>query len=192
MGLGLFVNTAKAILRTGLVIGLAFLLVIVVLSIHAAGHQPRTGSMQAGSTADFPEVPASDLAGQGITLADPGALTFAPIDQLAAVQTASRYFPASSVLHSAVVHFHFSRSQPPLDCVCWALSVYPPGGMVLSQGGPIITSSGLAPRPSPLQPVKYVMVFVDASNGKFVFATARGMSTLPSSVPDLPAPSTSP
>lgn len=175
----MFMNPAKMLLKAGSLVGFVLLLGVLALVAHVATHTAVVDPRQTGPADFFAEAPSNDLALQGITLSDPGTLIFTPLGQSSTEQTATRLF-SGTVLHSALVHFHFSRSKPELDCICWAVSIQPPGGVDLAEGGQKLTASGVVPASNSLQPVRYLIVFVDASTGRFIFATERGPGVIPS------------
>lgn len=98
------------------------------------------------------------LAAVGLHLSDPGVQAPVPISQTAANETAIRgQGPGTSVRESVLAHVTSTPGSAQVDCVCWVVSVMPPGGIWSNP-------------PSGGQPQRgtYDIRLIDAMTGQFV------------------------
>lgn len=125
----------------------------------------RVDNLQPG----FPEAPADELAAQGIQLSAPGPFDRPSIQQAEAERTAQSLYGGAkaSVRHSMLVRTHVGSGN--LDCLCWAVSLVPPGGKLVPSRPARSGASLETPWAS-----KYVIVFINASTGRLQFALERG------------------
>ena len=146
-----------------LVVGiLAVALAAAVIVLTAAGNGPP----------GFPEASNSDLAGGGIQLGQPAALTGgvtqAQAERIALSSAAPR---GSQIRGSLLARLHFVANSS-VDCTCWVVSVTPPGGKDAFSGPPTTGARSI-------WFVKYFLIFIDAQTGRFVFSREAGSPSVP-------------
>jgi hypothetical protein len=90
---------------------------------------------------------------------------FPAIDRAAAEATALDQFPFATIVEAALVEMVGSHDRPPIRCVCWAVSLAPtPGRDFAPASGP----HGMGPKPPTV--FGFMVVFIDASTGKYIEA----------------------
>jgi hypothetical protein len=110
-------------------------------------------------------VSAATLAEAGIQLRAP--TTSAVISQAAAQQTALQAFPGTSTVRETVLaDFSDTDHVPAINALAWAISLTVPSGYKPASAGP--------PPGHPGMRVSYLVVFIDATTGKFIMATSGG------------------
>jgi hypothetical protein len=125
--------------------------------------------LAAGTAAPgFPEASNAELSRGGIILSNPPPFFVSSISQAQAEAIAldSAAPTGSQIRDSILAQFHFVANHS-VDCLCWVVSVMPPGGRSVFSGP---ASSG----PRPAWGVHYYLIFVDAESGQFVFAREVG------------------
>lgn len=99
------------------------------------------------------------LARHGVTLKEPEAGVAVRISLEEAEEAASAHFGGAKVRETALEWAMTSHRFPPIRCLCYAVSLEP-GSLVGSEGGP----------GAPHMKASYLVAFVDANTGEFVFA----------------------
>jgi hypothetical protein len=117
----------------------------------------RASGSSAGPSLD--SVSAQTLAAGGITLSSP--VASAAVSKDAALQRAQSQFAGAQVREAVLAQVRDDHQVPVVDKLCWAVSLAPPAGTG-STGPPGSTS----------RPASYLVVFIDAQTGAFVFGTA--------------------
>lgn len=104
-------------------------------------------------------VSAQTLAAGGITLSNP--VASAAVSKDAAIQAAQAQFAGAQVREAVLAQVRDDHQVPVVDKLCWAVSLVPPAG-----------TGSAGPAGSASLPASYLVVFVDAQTGSFVFGTA--------------------
>ena len=114
----------------------------------------------------LPGLSNSDLANQGIVLKNPSFPRFTGQSQAAAERIAIRYVgdPRTKVRGSVLAQFHFV-ANPSIDCLCWVISVEPPGFGGFSQPESDVGQAWA---------VRFYLVVVDANTGRVAFSREAG------------------
>jgi hypothetical protein len=104
-------------------------------------------------------VSAQTLAAGGITLSNP--TVSATVNKAAAVGVAQNQFPGAQVREAVLAQVRDDHQAPPLDRLCWIVSLVPPAGV-----------GSVGPSGNTSSPASYLLVFIDARTGAFVFGIA--------------------
>lgn len=108
---------------------------------------------------------------EGVTLSAPLASSTPAVGQPAAEAVALQGpVIGANVLKSTLAQTVFTN-QDNRRCLCWVVSLMPPGGDILPKGG--YFPNDPATYQAHHAVFKYYLVFVDATTGKFVVATNR-------------------
>jgi hypothetical protein len=103
-------------------------------------------------------VAADQLARHGVTLGIPDANATPHIGQSAAEEAAMEHFPGAKVRETILTQVTMTAHVPTIHCLCYAVSLTP-GNLVGSEGPP----------GSRVMKATYLVAFMDASTGAFVF-----------------------
>lgn len=144
----------------------AALILVSVAAVHAQATATTSG------TVALTTVSAATLAANGITLQAPQAGTSPAVSESSAAATASNAVYANSSVREQVLASLTDTTVPGMTSrMVWAVSVMPPGG-IHSVGGPAGSAQ---------QAQSYMIVFVDATTGAFLYANSgNDVATQPS------------
>ncbi len=127
----------------------------------AAGITAR--GFASGPSPALSSVTTRTLLADNVTLSPP--LGDPTVSRTAAATVATAAFPGAAVREEVLARVRNTHLSPPLDDSCWVVSIMPAGGIWSpSAGGP----GGKRMRGT------YFLVFVDASTGRFIYATSGG------------------
>lgn len=147
-------------------------LILVGVALAIALTTAATPSPTPTDTNFFAEVSNSHLADTGIVLSPPDPTEAALTTSRAAEQAALRVMSRQSIRRTVLLNVHFTVSPRP-DCLCWVISMWPPGGLTLSSGP--APASGA--RVSATGHLIFRLAFVRADTGAFVLLVEEGTRT---------------
>lgn len=168
MDLGLVLQLLAAHRRHATMALLVFALVISV----ACGRPAPAPIVPAGPQDAFPEAPGAELAAHGIELSSPTASDHATVAQLTAEATAAGFSGhGTTIRRSLLVRLHYVPNSK-FDCLCWAVSVVPPGDAAVPHRP--APSTDTTPSPDPQFTSSYYLIFVNARTGAIQITFERG------------------
>lgn len=148
---------------------------LLVLAWESSHREARFGST--ATAPGFSDTDIRDLASQGFMMSPPSTYETPTIDEAAAVGKAAHFAAGEPVQGDRLFHVRYapSTTQPSLfECLCYVVSVMPPGGTSIAKG-PVASTSSMMAR------VTYSLVFIDAHSGQRLFAIQVSQG-LPASV----------
>lgn len=143
-------SSPRILVTTGLIAALATGIAVSITALAAPAPPTLT------------TVTTQTLAASGVTLGVPEVP--ATVSRDAAIQVATAALPGSQSREVVLAQVHNDHLAPVLDRLAWVVSIMPPGG---------IYSSSARPGGQALQG-SYLLVFVDAQTGAFIYATRGG------------------
>lgn len=160
-------------LVVGLIVGLCSTGVLVaVVSLGASSHGTlgpgeTVSASSGGHSITLNSVSSDELMARGISLAqlDSSQEASVTVSSSAAVEDALQEYPGSSVVENVQASVTDSFVPAVDGCVCWIVSIVPPGGIHPVGGGPANATE------SPITGT-YFLVFIDATSGVFRFGAS--------------------
>jgi hypothetical protein len=154
------------------VLAIASLLTIAACGQIYDSRVPASTPTANGPQNAFPEAPAAELLAQGIRLSAPSANDQATISQAQAETTARGFAgPKITIRRSVLARLNYNPNSK-FNCLCWAVSIIPLGGIAVPHRPAPLPSSTL--RPIPSYTSKYYIVFVNANTGELEFSIQKG------------------
>ncbi|MGD0115753.1 MAG: hypothetical protein ABSC13_07105 [Dehalococcoidia bacterium] len=132
----------------------------------AVGTVLREARATPASGVTLKSVSSAALAEVGITLSAPPANATA-IARSAAESSVQAEIPGATVREGVLAIVDDIHANPAIHCLCWVMSITPPGGIKFPSAGPFGTGARATPSPP-----TFLLFMFDAATGAFVEGTS--------------------